>query len=194
MPYTISTSPDHTVTVEGATDTDVQTALALLDAMRTLQADTVSVSRSALLHAIGHAGIDLVPPAALEQARKLAQLRNRLMSTPAYSYETLAEVRHEPSIASLRTWVSRRRQAHQLFTVSDPPRVVLPAFQFDEAGQLRPELAPLLSVLMSAAVDGWSLWAWLTTPSSLLSGEVPERVAVVDPARALRAAQRFTRG
>lgn len=194
MQYTVTTSADNSITVEGATDTEVKTAMAIFVAFKDLQADTIHLSRDALLHAAGLAGVDLVPPAALEQARRLAKLRNRLMATPAYSYETLAEVRHEGSIPSMRTWVSRRRQARQMFTVSDGSRVVIPAFQFDDAGQLRTELAPLIEALVDAKVEGWALWSWLTTPSNLLSSQVPEQVAAHDPQRALTAAHRFTRG
>ena len=51
----------------------------------------------------------------------------------------------------------------------------------------RPELQPLLDALEgNPHADHW-----LTHPTSYLSGEIPEEVAKTNPARALRAAQRF---
>ena len=68
---------------------------------------------------------------------------------------------------------------------------MIPAFQFDESGEPRPELRPMLSALQEGGLEGWSLWTWLTRPTSFLSGGVPEEVARTNPKRALRAAQRF---
>lgn len=51
----------------------------------------------------------------------------------------------------------------------------------------RPELQPLF-----AALEGNPhAEHWITHPTSLLTGEIPEQVAITNPARALRAAQRF---
>ncbi len=73
----------------------------------------------------------------------------------------------------------------QMFTVPDGVRAIIPAFQLDNAGEPRGDLAPLLAVLLPAGVDGWELWTWLTSPTSLLSGDIPDptRCPVVDPAR-----------
>ncbi|MBY3555891.1 hypothetical protein HGI15_21215 [Modestobacter lapidis] len=49
----------------------------------------------------------------------------------------------------------------------------------------------MLERLLGAGIDDWTAWTWLAQPSSLLSGEVPERTAVTDPERALRASTRF---
>jgi hypothetical protein len=51
----------------------------------------------------------------------------------------------------------------------------------------RPELQPLLEALEGYPHANY----WLTHPTSYLSGEIPEKVAITNPARALRAAQRF---
>lgn len=77
------------------------------------------------------------------------------------------------------------------FAVAAGDGAAAPAFQFDETGAVRAELRPILEVLCGAGVGGWQLWVWLTTPTPLLSGEVPERLARTEPARVLRAAQRF---
>ena len=79
----------------------------------------------------------------------------------------------------------------QMFTVPDGVRAIIPAFQLDNAGEPRGDLAPLLSVLLPAGVDGWELWTWLTSPTSLLSGDIPEVVAAANVDRALTAPQRF---
>lgn len=62
----------------------------------------------------------------------------------------------------------------QMFTVPDGVRAIIPAFQLDNAGEPRGDLAPLLAVLLPAGVDGWELWTWLTSPTSLLSGDIPD--------------------
>jgi hypothetical protein len=54
-----------------------------------------------------------------------------------------------------------------------------------------PSYARWLAELRAACVDGWESWTWLTSPSSYLSGDVPEQVAVTDPARAAQDAARF---
>lgn len=51
----------------------------------------------------------------------------------------------------------------------------------------RPELQPLLEALEGIP----NAERWLTRPTSYLSGEIPAEVAKINPARALRAAQRF---
>lgn len=162
-------------------------------AIRTLQAEHVEASREELLRALMGHGVSLTPAATLSQSKRLAAHRNALLATPFHTYKSLSEQRNS-SESNTRTWVARRRQAHQLFTVDHGGRTLIPAFQFDEHGKLRAELAPILAALANGGVRDWSLWTWLTSPTSFLSGEVPERTATTDPARALRAAQRFAAG
>jgi hypothetical protein len=49
----------------------------------------------------------------------------------------------------------------------------------------------VLEALADTGITGWPLWTWLTSPTALLSGEIPEQLARRAPARVLRAAQRF---
>jgi len=49
----------------------------------------------------------------------------------------------------------------------------------------------MLDVLLDSGIDGWPLWTWLTSPTSLLSGQTPETVAKTAPNRAAAAATRF---
>lgn len=167
--------------------------LEMFNVVRTLQAEHVEASREELLRALMGHGVSLTPAATLQQSKRLATHRNALLATPFHTYTSLSEQR-DSSESNTRTWVARRRQAHKLFTVDHDGRTLIPAFQFDEQGELRTELAPLLAALVKGGVRDWSLWTWLTSPTSFLSGEVPEHIATTDPARALRAAQRFAAG
>lgn len=171
----------------------VREFLELFNAIRTLQAEHVEASRDELLRALMGHGVSLTPAATLSQSKRLATHRNALLATPFHTYKSLSEQR-DSSESNTRTWVARRRQAHRLFTVDHDGRTLIPAFQIDEDGKLRTELAPILAALAQGGVRDWSLWTWLASPTSFLSGEVPERIATTDPARALRAAQRFAAG
>ena len=65
--------------------------------------------------------------------------------------------------------------------------VLVPAFQLDDAGEVREELRPVLAALLSDAarnrVDPWQVWGWLVRPAALLGGAVPAE-AVLDPEEA----------
>lgn len=108
-----------------------------------------------------------------------------------FTHDTLQQLRGDRQTSSTRTWVARKRDARELFTVTHDGQTIVPAFQFTSDGSLRAELRPLLEALAAGGVDGWQLWTWLTSPSSLLSGGVPHEVAWMQPERALRAGQRF---
>ena len=135
--------------------------------------------------------ISLTPPASVAQAQRLASHRDALLATPVLTYDTLRLLRGEPKESSTRTWFARRRAEHAVFAVTHNGRTVIPAFQVDQFGQPRPELQPMLDVLLHGGVDGWQLWTWLTSPTSLLSGQTPETAARTAPERAMTAAARF---
>jgi hypothetical protein len=103
----------------------------------------------------------------------------------------LSELRGDAKESSTRTWLSRRKAENKIFAVTHNGRTLIPAFQLDDRGEPRPELQPLLAALQGAGVRGWALWTWLTSPTSLLSGEVPEQLVHTAPKRVLRAAERF---
>lgn len=173
---------------------DLAEALELLEPIRTLRAEHVEAIRGDLLHLLMSREVNLIPPATLTQVQRLATHRAALLATPVFTHETLSELRGDKSVSSTRTWLARRRDAHALFTVSYNGRTLIPAFQVDERGEPRAELQPILSVLDEGGVRGWSLWTWLTKPTSFLSGDVPEKTARTDPERALHAAERFATG
>lgn len=182
---------DSGVEIEGLDLDDASTALTLLAAARRLQFDEGSAAGSQFVQAMTESGLDLTPPAAVEQARRHAELRRRLLNHPVFTYETLAELREDTNDSATRTWVSRQRERKRLFTVHANNRVIIPAFQLGEDGLPRDNLAPILHVLMSAGVEEWSLWAWLVSPTPLLSGGVPVELVDIDPERVTRAAARF---
>jgi hypothetical protein len=189
-PYEIATRPDR-LEVRGVSEDDMTEALELLGRVRSVQATYVATHRDDLLHALMLANVSLTPPASLAQAQRLATHRDALLATPVFTHDTLQELRGDARGSSTRAWLARRREGHQVFTVTHKGRTLIPAFQLDERGEPREELQAMLSTLARAGVQGWSLWTWLTSPSSFLSGDIPEQVARTSPKRALRAAERF---
>jgi hypothetical protein len=177
--------------VSGVDRRDLEAALSLLPVVQDLQADDAEHTRERLLRALMHRQIPLTPPASVAQAQRLAAHRDSLLASEVLTHETLQRLRGDRQVSSTRTWVARKRTARELFTVVHDGQTIVPAFQFAEDGMLRPELRPLLEALAGGGVEGWQLWTWLTSPSSLLSGGVPHEVARKQPERALRAAQRF---
>lgn len=178
--------------VSGVSRRELEQALDLLPLVHEVQAQAVSADRAELVRAlmIRHQ-IPLDPPASVLQAQRLAAQRSALLATDVFTHESLAQLRGDAKTSSTRTWVTRARKNRKLFTVTFDTRAFLPAFQLTAEGQPRADLAPLLDVLLSAGVEGWELWTWLTTGSGWLSGAVPQDVARTNPQRALRAARRF---
>jgi hypothetical protein len=174
-----------------STDELTETLAQLVELLGTLKAERAAAVRDELVQVLTSREVSLVPPATLAQAQRLASHREALLATPVYTHETLSELRGNARPSSTRTWLARRRDEHALFTVNVKGTTVIPAFQLDETGEPRPELQPIVSALQEGGIEGWSLWTWLTKPTSFLSGGIPEEVARTNPQRALRAAQRF---
>ncbi len=127
-----------------------------------------------------------------EQPRRQAADRARLLASGALTLTELAARRGDLDVGLTGSWVAARLLERALIALDPRDGTIrVPTFQVTAAGDPRPELRPLLEELLGR-VDGWTAWAWLTSPSGLLDGDVPEQVAVTDPARALRAAGRFT--
>lgn len=188
--YEVAEQAGH-VEVRGVSRGQVVEALDLLARIQAVQAGQADAIRDDLLHTLMLSHVPLTPPATLAQARRLATHRDALLATPILTYETLKELRGDVRESSTRTWVSRRREAGELFTVTHNGRTLIPAFQLDEMGEPRAELAPVIHALLGGGIQGWALWTWLTSATSLLSGEVPEALVRTAPQRVLRAAQRF---
>ena len=188
--YDVAERSGH-VEVRGVSGAEVLQALRLLDTVKDLQAAQVSDNRGDLVRALMTNNISLTPPASVAQAQRLATHRDALLATPVLTYDTLQALRGDPKESSTRTWFARRRADHAVFAVTHNGRTIIPAFQLDQLGQPRPELQPMLDVLLTGGIDGWPLWTWLTSPSSWLSGQTPETVAKTAPQRAMTAATRF---
>jgi len=179
------------VEIRGVSRRRVAEALDLLDRVRAVQADHAAVTRGELVHTLMATNVALTPPATLAQTQRLASHRDALLATPIYTHGSLCELRGDARESSTRTWLSRRKAEGRVFTVTHNGRTLIPAFQLDDRGEPRPEIQPILASLRSAGVQGWALWTWLISPTSLLSGAVPEQLVRTAPKRVLRAAERF---
>ncbi len=125
-------------------------------------------------------------PVPLVQAAHLARVRRRLLDSEWCTYETLAE-RRSASVEATRFAVTRAVNEHRLLAVPTELALLVPAFQLDDAGEPRVDLAPLIEPLLAAGTDPWRVWGWLTQPAALLGGQVPAEAAA-DPESAAIAA------
>jgi hypothetical protein len=124
--------------------------------------------------------LDPVPYATVEQARRLAGLRARLLRQGALSTTALADARGITA-NNVRQWVSRNRKAHRLFTVTQEGETLVPAFLLDGALEPRREAQEPIRLLREAGEDGWALWAWFATPSPWIGGRIPAELLATDP-------------
>ena len=155
------------------------------------QGRRAATARQELARTLGpsFADFDLVPDATVRQARRLATLRRSLLAQGALPTTAIAEGRGmKPSTA--RTWLSRQRKAHRLFTVNLDGETVVPAFLLDDAFEPRDAARPAIEALRSAGEDGWALWAWFATPSAWLGGQIPADVLATDPGKVAESARR----
>lgn len=152
----------------------------------------------AVLHRQGSEPEHAVPVALLVLARQ-ARLREELLGTPSFTYETLAGLRGA-TVEATRFAVHKAAATHRLLVVPAGERSLVPAFQLTADGEVRPDLAPVLEPLLAARMDPWRLWVWLTQPAALLGGLVPERAVADDETAdlvrhaAVRLAEQVARG
>ena len=135
----------------------------------------------ALLHGEGSEPEHAVPVSLVLIARH-ARLRQELLASPWFTYESLAE-RRGASVEATRFAVHKAGNEHRLLVVPSGEQSIMPAFQLTADGEPRADLAPVLAPLLTAGMDPWRAWAWLTQPAALLAGQVPERAAA-DPSTA----------
>lgn len=122
-----------------------------------------------------------VPVPLVLLARK-ARLRAALSAGQEPGYDRVAALRGA-TVNATRFAVHKAKAAGELLLVVAGERVLLPDFQFDSAGRVRAELVPVLTPLLTAEMDPWDAWIWLTQPAGLLGGDIPERLAA-DPEEA----------
>lgn len=137
-----------------------------------------------------HLTPDTIPTSAVVlQARRNAEWRAHVAET--YGLLTAAEVADVVgSTADNRGAVaSRLAKAGLIFGVKyKGGRIVYPGFQFTAAGDVVDTIAPILSALTDAGLEGWELVSWFTAANPLLGGDAPANhtdvAAVLDAARA----------
>jgi hypothetical protein len=134
------------------------------------------------------AEMDPVPYAIVQQAQRRATLRTELLASGAYTYRALAEGQGKTE-AAVRQWARRARARYDIFTVDHDNETLVPAFLLDADMAPRPEFRPVIGVLARAGEDGWGLWAWLSSPTAWLDGEVPALLIAKDAPAVLSAAQ-----
>ena len=105
------------VLIWGLSEEDAMTAMRLLRAAREQQFQYGLTAARGLLQTMVEADIELIAPASVEQARRLAGVRKALLTTPVFTHETLREVRGDANLSTTRTWASRARERKRLFTV-----------------------------------------------------------------------------
>jgi hypothetical protein len=130
-------------------------------------------------------------PVPLVLLARQARVREELLASPWFDYNTLAEVRGA-TVDATRFAVHKAAAEHRLLVVPADERTLVPGFQLTDAGELRTELAAVIEPLLAARTDPWQAWAWLSQPVALLGGQVPERLAA-DPAEAAVVARAATR-
>jgi hypothetical protein len=177
--------------VPGMSREQLTTAILLYGAAGALQVEEVAEHRGQLLRAMMVSGIDPVPWAAVEQARRLAEHRQRLLASGAFTTEALREMRGDKSQEATRTWISRRRKDGALFTVDYEGTALVPAFQLRLDGSVRTGLRPALRVLLDAGLGGWELWTWFTARTPWLPGHAPHDLLDDDPESVTSAAESF---
>jgi hypothetical protein len=177
--------------VPGYSREQLSAAITLLDAAGTIQAEEAVRHRGVLLRAMLVSGIDPVPRAAVEQARRLNEHRQSLLASGAFTTEALREMRQDRSPEATRTWISRRRKEGAIFTVDHDGLVVVPAFELRSDGAPRPGLVPALRTLLGAGLEGWELWTWFTARTPWMSGCSPQDLIDDDPELVAAAAVAF---
>lgn len=130
--------------------------------------------------------IDVPPPAALEQARRQAVVRLRLLRDfGAYSAEEVSELAGSRAI-NRSALASRWRREGRILAVPYDNREHYFDFQFDEAGQPRPAMADVLAVL-----GGWPPWEvalWFVSDNPWLERRRPADLLTEQGCRVARAA------
>ena len=162
----------------------------MLTAVAEIQADEAAANRPNLVRAMMVAEVDPIPAETVAQARRLARQREHLLATGAYTTEAMRELRGDEKASTTHTWLSRRRKANELFTVTHDNNTLVPAFQLD-GSKPRKAVADVLQALAPAQLGDWATWSWFTSASPWLGGRVPADVIAADPARVAQAAARF---
>lgn len=191
MAEAVEEAGDHLFRIPGASADRVRRALQLLEAAEELRADVAAIKRPQLLRVMSTVHIEALPDATVKQAKRLAALHDSLLATGYHTVAGLRALRGDKSDNATRTWISRRRDAHQLFTVTHEHTLIIPTFQLTDEAEPKAWLEPILRVLAPAELSGWATWTWLTVPSPRVGGHIPAVLAETAPDRVTAAAQRL---
>lgn len=177
--------------VVGITQEQLEYALSLAQAIDNERMDLREALSSRINEIMLQAGITPVSHASQRQIQRSAALRRHLIDDEgAETYASLAE-RQGKQESSVRTWVSRARKSHELFTVEVQGQTLIPGVLLTVEGKIDHAIAEMIRPLLTDDIGGWSLWAWLTSPTGLLSGDTPAEVARGNIERACTAAERY---
>lgn len=173
--------PNGQVDFEGLSPHEVQDAIRLYKQRKRLQIS----GRTTLRKHIDEDYVDnaqIVSGATQRQAVRSGEIRKRLLeSEGAATYTTVADMRGSNEKAA-RQWVRRQRQEQRLFTVEAQGRVLVPAFQLVDDGDLDKTVSStIVQPMLKAGVRPWAIWAWSTRPTGLLSGRVPAELVHEKP-------------
>lgn len=190
-PIMVRGTHDH-VEVIGLSKEDVKYAISLAQAVSHERTQARAALAAHVSQAMLKENIPLISAASQRQIQRSATLRQQLIQEQgAETYATLAELRDSQE-SSVRTWVSRMRKRDELFTVEFQGHTLIPTVQLTSSGNVNPLITELVRPLISAGLDSWSLWAWLTNPTGLLSGAIPAKVVNTNIKRASKAAVRYS--
>ena len=182
---------DGHVEVVGLNKEDVEYAICLYQEVGSERLRARTALASYINQALLAEGVELVPAASQRQIQRSASLLKQLVEVQgAETYASLSELRGTQE-SSVRTWVSRARKQHEMFTVELQGQTLVPQVQLTDSGNINPLIADLARPLIMAKLDGWSIWSWLTRPSGFLSGEVPALISRTNAKRANKAAERY---
>ncbi len=130
--------------------------------------------------------IDVPPPAALEQARRQAVVRLRLLrDVGAYSADEVAELAGSRA-ANRSALASRWRREGRIFAVPYDNREVYLGLQFDAAGRPLPGVAAVLAIL--AGWPPWDIALWFVSDNPWLERRRPADLVAEQSHRVARAA------
>ncbi|MDR7252150.1 hypothetical protein J2X46_001126 [Nocardioides sp. BE266] len=115
-------------------------------------------------------------PVALVRLRREARERAALLAAGWLDYAGVAALRGISEDAA-RFALHKAHNRRAVLLVQQEGATLVPSFQLDATGEVRTELLVVIETLLSAGVDPWRAWIWLTTPAGLLGGDIPHEAA-----------------
>jgi len=184
----VAKKPKHVLLLSFDDDDVLQKARSLISLFQHRLADFEDREMERLIEAAMPALSDRPPPAALEQARRNAELRADFLQR----YEVLdTEKVHKlygSKADNKAALAGRWRGDGKIFGIDLQGRTVYPAFQFDASGKPKPIIAKVLRVL-GGKPGPWQIAIWFTSANGWLDGRCPVDVMDTDPDAVIEAAR-----